>query len=231
MAFNRNRVVELVTEFYRSNEAADGTEFVVALNLEHGLRMAALNRPAGRWASIPVVAVAGAAREASQHRGVVAGIHDHVFSHVSGRPVSGPRASFDAGLVISADFASDLPAPLRRACRHGLGWLLPANRKAVIVPTPVVRLAEGRPDVIHDDTGRIAIVWPDSHGYYFLPGSEFDKRLYFQIINHDLLIQDIAALDNADHRAIALQYLTFEQLALDSDAELVDQGGAFVCGP
>jgi hypothetical protein len=67
-------------------------------------------------------------------------------------------------------------------------------------------------------------VWPDGDGYYFLHGSEFDKRRYFQIINHDLLIQDIAALDNADHRAIALQYLTFEQLVGDSDAELLDRG-------
>jgi hypothetical protein len=92
------------------------------------------------------------------------------------------------------------------------------------VPTPVVRVAEGRADVVHDDTGRMAVIWPDGHGYYFLHGSEFDKRLYFQVINHDLLIQDIAALDNADQRAIALQYLTFEQLALHSDAELLDRG-------
>jgi hypothetical protein len=35
----------------------------------------------------------------------------------------------------------------------------------------------------------MAVVWPDGHGYYFLHGSEFDKRLYFQIINHDLLIR------------------------------------------
>jgi hypothetical protein len=90
------------------------------------------------------------------------------------------------------------------------------------VPTPVVRVAEGRPDVLHDDTGELAIEWPDGSGYYFLQGVEFDKRLYFQVINHDLLIQDIAALDNVDQRAIA--YLTFEQLVLDSDAELLDRG-------
>jgi hypothetical protein len=73
-------------------------------------------------------------------------------------------------------------------------------------------------------SSRMAVVWPDGHGHYYLQGSEFDKRRYFQIINHDLLIQDIAALENADHRAIALQYLTFEQLAIDSDAEVLDRG-------
>ena len=45
----------------------------------------------------------------------------------------------------------------------------------------------------------------------------FDKRRHFQSIGHELLIQDVAALDTADHRAIALQYLTFEQLVLDSE--------------
>lgn len=94
----------------------------------------------------------------------------------------------------------------------------------IMVPTPVVRVAGGRHDVLHDDTGRMAVIWPDGYGYYFLHGSEFDKRLYSQVINNDLLLQDIAALDNADQRAIALQYLTFEQLLLDSDAELLNRG-------
>ncbi|WP_396932529.1 hypothetical protein [Mycolicibacterium sp.] len=46
------------------------------------------------------------------------------------------------------------------------------------------------------------------------------------MIDHQLLIQDITALDDADQRAIALQYLTFELLVLDSDsdAELLDRG-------
>lgn len=65
---------------------------------------------------------------------------------------------------------------------------------------------------------------PDGHRYYFLHGIEFDRRRYFQIIEHVLLIQDVAGLENADHRAIALQYMTFEQLVVDSDATLLDRG-------
>ena len=38
------------------------------------------------------------------------------------------------------------------------------------------------------------------------------------------LVVPIAALGNADQRAIALQYLTFEQLVYDSDAQLIDRG-------
>ncbi len=63
---------------------------------------------------------------------------------------------------------------------------------SILVPTPVIRVAEGRGDVLHDDTGRMSVVWPDGHGYYFLHGIEFTKRRYFQIIDHVLLIQDIA---------------------------------------
>ena len=44
-------------------------------------------------------------------------------------------------------------------------------------------------------TAPAAIIWPDGHGYYFLHGCEFDKRLYFQVINHDLL-GPLAWLDN-----------------------------------
>jgi hypothetical protein len=57
-----------------------------------------------------------------------------------------------------------------------------------------------------------------------LHGCEFDRRLYVQVINHELLIQDIAAFNNADQRSIAVEYLTFEQLVLDSDAQLLDRG-------
>jgi len=60
--------------------------------------------------------------------------------------------------------------------------------------------------------------------HYSLHGAEFDKRLYFNVIRSELLIQDIAALANADQRSIALAYLSFERLFLDSDADLIDVG-------
>lgn len=40
--------------------------------------------------------------------------------------------------------------------------------------------AEGRDDVLHDDTGRPAIEWPDGTGDHFINGTEFDEHLYFQ---------------------------------------------------
>ncbi|WP_018599370.1 hypothetical protein [Mycobacterium sp. 155] len=214
VAFNRARVIELVADFYRANDAKVGTRFVVADNLERALYRASLDGlHDDRLSAIGI-------RELPGHRGIHEIIFDHVLEHMPG----GPSAWFGRVAVVSAGSASSLSSQLGDASRHGLGWLIAARGAAIIVPMPVVRLAEGRSDVLHDDTGRKAIIWSDGHGYYFLHGSEFDKRLYYQIIDHQLLIQDIAALDNADHRAIALQYLTFEQLVVDSDAELIDRG-------
>jgi hypothetical protein len=71
---------------------------------------------------------------------------------------------------------------------------------------------------------KAAIEWSDGTGQYFLHGTEFDSDLYAKVINSRLIIQEIAALTNADQRSIALTYLTFEQLVIDSDSELLDTG-------
>jgi hypothetical protein len=193
-------------------------------NLRDALQLAELSGLDARLSNLSVRRPARTVQELDADRRTVTDVHELVLRHVIHRGGTAPRPWLGKAVAASGGDADALPSPLGDACRSGLGWLIAANRTAIIVPAPVVRVAEGRSDVIHDDTGRMAVVWPDGHGYYFLHGSEFDKRLYFQVINHDLLIQDIAALDNADQRAIALQYLTFEQLVLDSDAELLDRG-------
>lgn len=113
---------------------------------------------------------------------------------------------------------------MRDALDAGLGWVVPVHGELLLVPMPTVRTAEGRPDVVHDDTGRPAIEWLDGSGAYFLNGAEFDEQLYSKVIRSELLIQQIAAVHSADQRSIALSYLSFERLVLDSDAELIDVG-------
>jgi hypothetical protein len=223
MPSNSNRVVELVADFYRARDVDAGTKYLVVPNLDDALSIAASHGRDARLAELQQ-RTANVVHELDDDRPVLRDIHELLFRHAVQRRAVHPPIRLGNIVVLSAGYARELSGSLREACSNGLGWLIAADYTAIIVPAPVVRVAEGRPDVIHDDTGRMAVVWPDGHGYYFLHGSEFDKRLYYQIINHDLLIQDIAALDNADQRAIALQYLTFEQLVIDSDAELLDRG-------
>jgi hypothetical protein len=222
MAFRRDHVVELVKDFYRQKGAEEGTRFVVIPNLDEALNVASRSGIDARLTDLPLRHTARTVPELDEDRRVLRSLHQLVFRHAVERGTQRLASWLSSAVVLSADGAPE--ELLREAGRNGLGWLIAAQRMAIVVPLPIVRAADGRPDVIHDDTGRMAVVWPDGHGHYYLQGSEFDKRRYFQIINHDLLIQDIAAFDNADHRAIALQYLTFEQLVIESDAEVLDRG-------
>ncbi|WP_234817977.1 hypothetical protein [Mycolicibacterium sphagni] len=217
-------MIELVTDFYRAHGADEGTRYEVVSNLDDALCLAVVHGADMRLTNASLRRAATAIQDLDNDRHVVIGVHDLVFDHAVRREATRRRFRTGDVFVLSADAIATLRGDLRAACRDGLGWLIAADHIAIIVPSPLVRFAEGRPGVLHDDNGRMAVVWPDGHGYYFLHGVEFDKRLYFQVIDHELLVQDIAALDNADRRAIALQYLTFEQLALDSDAELLDRG-------
>lgn len=106
----------------------------------------------------------------------------------------------------------------------GVGWVLPTGGELLLVPMPAVRTAEGRPDVLHDDTGRPAVEWWDGTGSHYLQGAEFTRVAYLKVIRSELLIQEIAQLENADQRSVAVTYMSFERLVVDSDAELLDVG-------
>ena len=226
MVFYQERVVELVTDFYRSISLGETTRITVRPNLDAALRLATHSTRDARFAELATQGGWGAwdVQELDEEPLVFHELHEVIFRHVLDRSVLELRHFLGGSLVLTTENKGTVPESLAEAFRNGLGWLIAAHGKAILVPTPVIRVAEGRDDVLHDDTGRMAVVWPDGHGYYFLQGVEFDRRRYFQIIDHVLLIQDIAALDNADHRAIAQQYLTFEQLVVDSDAIPIDRG-------
>jgi hypothetical protein len=102
--------------------------------------------------------------------------------------------------------------------------MVPANKDVLIVPRPALRCLEDRPGVLHDDSGRMAVEWPDGTGFYFLRGTPFEANLYMNVINGLLSLDQVTALDNADRRSIALSYMTFEELVVRSDAQLLDVG-------
>ncbi|WP_255788283.1 hypothetical protein [Mycobacteroides abscessus] len=226
MVFQQERVVELVTEFYRSIGLEESTRITVRSNLDAALKLATHAKIDTHFVHLANQHdwAAWTVHDLDDEPLVFNGPHHVVLRHVFDRAVLDLLRFLGGSAILTAENIDAVPEPLAEAFRSGLGWLIAAQGKAILVPTPVIRVAEGRSDVLHDDTGRMAVVWPDGHGYYFLHGIEFTKRRYFQIIDHVLLIQDIAELDNADQRAIALQYMTFEQLVIDSDATLLDLG-------
>ena len=100
----------------------------------------------------------------------------------------------DAHAVLSVSRWARFSLAMRDAHYGGLGWLVPVHRELVLVPMPAVRTAEGRPSVLHDDTGRPAVEWMDGSGSYYLHGVEIDKRAYRRVIDGEMLIQkEIAA--------------------------------------
>lgn len=226
MVFQQEWVVELVAEFYRSIGLYEATRIKARPNLDAALRLATHSKTDAPFAHLAEQNGWGAwtVQELDDEHLFLDEPHQALFRHVLDRSLLDLRRFLGGSVILTAENADTVPDALAEAFRGGLGWLITAHGKAILVPTPVIRVAEGRGDVLHDDTGRMAVVWPDGHGYYFLHGIEFDKRRYFQIIEHVLLIQDVAGLENADQRAIALQYMTFEQLVVDSDAILLDRG-------
>jgi hypothetical protein len=225
MAFDSTRVIGLVTKFYRDWGLGDDTRFLVVPSLEEALLLAHRRGTDPRWRKSREVwnQTWGAPRLRDYLDGVH-DIHDQVYRAASAHTRTNHRAGWWQYEPFSADHLGHKSPAIAEACRYGLVWLIPIPGAALIVAMPLVRCAEGRRNVLHDDTGRMAVEWPDGTGCYFLHGTEFDKPLYDRVIGHQLLIHDIAALDNVDQRAIAMLYLTFEQLVSDSGAELLDTG-------
>jgi hypothetical protein len=223
-------VVGLVATFCQHRHVADGTRFTVVRSLEEAVRIATLKGPDNRWKKINTRSdLADFPEDATQSSSVanerlVRDLLLRQFNRESPFRRQNTRPWFLSHIVVSASHWARFSHSLRKAHELGLGWIVPANKEVLIVPRPTLRFAEGRPGVLHDDTGKKAIEWPDGAGYYFLHGTEFEERLYSEIVNNQLAIQEIASLSNADQRSIALQYMTFQQLVVDSKSDLLDIG-------
>ena len=230
MAFD-DEAIALVATFCRHHRVHEGTSFTVVPNFEEALRIAALKGPDNRWKRINARCdAADFPTSAPEHRAVAAdrSVYEFLVRRddrlKSSRPRKAMRPWFLSYIVVSAHHWARFSNSLRQAHELGLGWLVPANKEVLVVPTPTLRFAKGRPGVLHDDSGKKAMEWGDGSGCYVLHGTEFDKGLYLNIINGQLSIEEIGALGNADQRSIALLYLTFEQLVADSHSDLLDTG-------
>lgn len=223
--FDDGVVVARVERFCRSRGVSQHTRFRVVPRLADALRIVELRGPDNRWQKINTRNPTDDFPESS--------LPEHIS--IKERFVTGFLLS-RAGIrnpasewylrytVISAGHWARVSRLMRDAYEHGLGWLVPVHHEILIVPRPVVRVADGPAPVLHDDQGSKAIEWSDGSGFYFLQGVEFSQRIYAKIIQGETLIQEIAGLPSVDQRSVALQYMTFGQLVIDSDADLLDIG-------
>jgi hypothetical protein len=226
-------VLDLVADFCAHRGVAAGTRFSLVHNLGEAVRIVSLKGPDRRWQAINArgstadAASAGApSSDALVDRQILRRAVATELRDRSGVPRRGrtPGPWFLRHTVVSAAHFTRSSIAIRCAREQGLGWMVPANREVLVVKMPTVRLAEGRSDLLHDDTGAVAIKWPDGSGAHYLQGAWFDPVLYRRVIDHRLTLSEVAALPNADQRSVALTYLTFARLVGQSGALLIDRG-------
>lgn len=228
--FADDEVLSLVDRFCVGRRVRQATRFTVTANLDEALRIIELKGPDQRWSTILGRSDRSDAVQESMPI-PTASFERQVFDsalrvrHQSARPSARPGRPWHLShLVVSAAHWTRLSAALRSAYRLGLGWMVPANREVLLVPRPQLHTAEGRNDVLHEDTGKPAAQWVDGSGYYFLQGAPFDPDTYAAVIAGNLSLWQIAELSDADQRSIALTYLSFENLLAKASARLVDRG-------
>lgn len=216
---------------FRRTRGVDDTPVTVVDRLDRAIDISALKGPDPRWRTIPFWAADDDPGDppigyefTRTTTDVGQAVLDRVLEIEGRRRGSRSGLWMDAHAVVSASRWARFSLALRDAHYGGLGWLVPVHGELVLVPMPAVRTEEGRPNVLHDDAGRRAVEWMDGSGSYFLHGLEVDERTYTRVVGGELLIQEIAALPSADLRSMALTYLSFERLVIDSDAELIDVG-------
>jgi hypothetical protein len=228
--FDQTRVLDAIGTFCRTRNVAPAKVAVVD-HLDVALTAAVLKGPDPRWRTIPFWSPnddPGQSLFGYEFKAVLTDVAHTLFERILDVETRKRRvqtaAWLDSNSVVPVSRWARFSRSMRDALESGLGWAVPVHGELLLVPMPEVRTLEGRPGVLHDDTGRPAIEWPDGRGDYFLNGTEFAEHVYLKVIRSEMLIQQIAALPDADQRSIALTYLSFERLVLDSDAELLDVG-------
>lgn len=208
IAFDEAGVRRAVARFRRARCLEDTTVTVIA-RLDRAIAIAELKGPDPRWRTIPYWSPGddpGDPPPGHEFKIATSDISQTILDRVL--DVGGRRT--DARAVLSASRWARFSLAARDAHEDGLGWLVPVHDELLLVPMPAVRTAHtsaGRPDVLHDDTGRPALEWMDGTVGYYLHGVEFDSRTYARIVGGDMSANEVAELPVSDARDIALDYL------------------------
>jgi hypothetical protein len=96
----------------------------------------------------------------------------------------------------------------------------------IVCPVPILMKRNNAND-LHCEDG-YACQFSDGYGFYALDGVRFrpkHEKLYWKIVNHELTLPEILAIEDIDVRAISLKYCNAQQIIddLGDNAELLDE--------
>lgn len=228
--FDERVIVALVAEFCRRRGVDQMCRIRFVPNLRTAFEIVALKGPDERWRNIVARPCDGDLPDVADDYGPAAAdrsAYEHELQSYDRQQLSAlakRKRWWLNHIVVSGNHWARTSQTMRAARDLGLGWIVPASRDLLIVSRPRLRCLEERPDVLHNDTGLMAIEWQDGSGAYFLRGTAFDSALYFDVVDGRLTLEQVASLPSADQRSVALSYLRFEQLLSSSHARLLDSG-------
>jgi len=217
-SFDAERAVAAATLFCTTYDVARHTRYSVVPRLDQALRIASLAGPDRRWRRMARWS-GNADIEGLPETVLLTDERDVLYNQFV---ATLPEADWlPPNTVISVSRWARFSPAMQEAQRLGLGWILPVRGEVLLVPMPATRYADSAARVLHCDTGRPAIEWADGTGPFYLHGTEFDEGLYRAVLGGELSLDAIAAIRNAEQRAIAMRYLTFAE-AEAAGARLLD---------
>ncbi|MGK2865552.1 MAG: hypothetical protein ACSLFA_02730 [Mycobacterium sp.] len=216
--FDTEAVIALTADFCTTYDVHRRTRYSVVPRLDQALRIASRMGPDQRWRRMARWS-GNSDIEGLPETVLLTDERDILYNRFV---ASLPEADWlPPNTVISVSRWARFSPAMHKAQQLGLGWVLPTRGEVLLVPMPTTRYASDRAHVLHCDTGRPAVEWSDGTGPYFLHGTEFEESLYRATLAGELSVRFIAGIRNAEQRAIAMRYLTFDK-AEAAGARLLD---------
>ena len=100
-------------------------------------------------------------------------------------------------------------------------WILPLKDAAAFCERPIrLVMRNGVLDYDHD----AAIEFKDGWKLYYLNGVNFDEATFRKVVNQEITLENLATIENADQRAVAIQYLRADRLLEQVGAKKISAG-------
>lgn len=99
------------------------------------------------------------------------------------------------------------------------GMAIYLENECILLAKPKVTLNNGIP---HNEEDK-AIKWENGSGIYVLNGVTVDEELHKKVVSKNLSFKEVMALENIEHRMVAMQYIDPDVLIENTDSTLLDE--------